>query len=295
MGGDGEEQNIEKHSEALKFMKEQGLPTNKETRECASIEEVLAVCSKNGLLREMIIPYEIDGIVIKVNDYAQQEELGFTAKSPRFAIAYKFPAEEVVTTIIDIDLTVGRTGVVTPTAILEPALVAGSTVQRATLHNEDLIREKDIRIGDRVIIRKAGDIIPEVVSVILEERNGTEIPYEMPTHCPVCDSDLVRIEEEVALRCVNPQCPAQIQEGIYHFASRNAMNIEGLGEKVVEQLFREQLIQDVSDLYKLTIEDLIKLERMGQKSATNLVEAIEASKANSMERGIIWSWNSPYW
>ncbi|WP_144511921.1 NAD-dependent DNA ligase LigA [Bacillus sp. FJAT-22090] len=283
MGGDGEEQNIEKHSDALKLMKKQGLPTNKETRECSSIEEVLEFVQEWTAKRNDI-PYEIDGIVIKVNDYAQQEELGFTAKSPRFAIAYKFPAEEVVTTIIDIDLTVGRTGVVTPTAILEPAQVAGTTVQRATLHNEDLIREKDIRIGDRVIIRKAGDIIPEVVSVILEERQGTEIAYEMPTHCPVCDSELVRIEEEVALRCVNPQCPAQIQEGIYHFASRNAMNIEGLGEKVVEQLFREQLIQDVSDLYKLTIEDLIGLERMGLKSATNLVEAIEASKANSMER-----------
>lgn len=283
LGGDGTAQNIEQHSEALKFMKEQGLPTNKETRKCASIEEVLEFVQEWTAKRNEL-PYEIDGIVIKVDDYEQQEELGFTAKSPRFAIAYKFPAEEVVTTIIDVDLTVGRTGVVTPTAILEPAQVAGSTVQRATLHNEDLIREKDIRIGDRVIIRKAGDIIPEVVAVILEERNGTEIPYEMPTHCPVCDSELVRIEEEVALRCVNPQCPAQIQEGIYHFASRNAMNIEGLGEKVVEQLFREQLIKDVSDLYKLTIEDLVKLERMGQKSATNLVDAIEASKTNSMEK-----------
>ncbi|WP_342599105.1 NAD-dependent DNA ligase LigA [Psychrobacillus sp. FSL H8-0483] len=283
MGGDGEGQNVDKHSEALKFMKEQGLPTNKEARECSSIEEVLEYIEE-WTARRNDIPYEIDGIVIKVNDYAHQEELGFTAKSPRFAIAYKFPAEEVVTTILDIDLTVGRTGVVTPTAILVPAQVAGSTVQRATLHNEDLIREKDIRIGDRVIIRKAGDIIPEVVAVILEERKGTEIPYEMPTHCPVCESELVRIEEEVALRCVNPQCPAQIQEGIYHFASRNAMNIEGLGEKVVVQLFREQLIKDVSDLYKLTIEDLIKLERMGLKSATNLVTAIEASKENSMER-----------
>ncbi|GGA47155.1 NAD-dependent DNA ligase LigA [Psychrobacillus lasiicapitis] len=283
LGGDGAEQNVEQHSEALKFMKEQGLPTNKETRKCKSVEEVLEFVQEWTAKRNDL-PYEIDGIVIKVDDYAQQEELGFTAKSPRFAIAYKFPAEEVVTTIIDVDLTVGRTGVVTPTAILEPALVAGSTVQRATLHNEDLIREKDIRIGDRVIIRKAGDIIPEVVSVILEERDGTEIPYEMPTHCPVCDSDLIRIEEEVALRCVNPQCPAQIQEGIYHFASRNAMNIEGLGEKVVEQLFREQLIKDVSDLYKLTVEDLVQLERMGQKSATNLVAAIEASKTNSMER-----------
>ncbi|WP_419959802.1 NAD-dependent DNA ligase LigA [Psychrobacillus sp. BM2] len=283
MGGDGEEQNIDNHLDALGFMKKLGLPTNKETQKCISIEEVLSFIEEwTGKRHD--IPYEIDGIVIKVNDYAQQEELGFTAKSPRFAIAYKFPAEEVVTKIIDIDLTVGRTGVVTPTAILEPAQVAGSTVQRATLHNEDLIREKDIRIGDHVIIRKAGDIIPEVVSVIMEERKGTEVPYEMPTNCPVCESELVRIEEEVALRCVNPQCPAQIQEGIYHFASRNAMNIDGLGEKVVEQLFREQLIKDISDLYTLTVDDLVKLERMGLKSATNLVEAIEASKANSMER-----------
>ena len=283
MGGDGEDQNIDNHLDALHFMKKQGLPTNNETQKCTSIEEVLSFIEEWTEKRHDI-PYEIDGIVIKVNDYAQQEELGFTAKSPRFAIAYKFPAEEVVTKIIDIDLTVGRTGVVTPTAILEPAQVAGSTVQRATLHNEDLIREKDIRIGDHVIIRKAGDIIPEVVSVITEERKGTEVPYEMPTNCPVCESELVRIEEEVALRCVNPQCPAQIQEGIYHFASRNAMNIDGLGEKVVEQLFREQLIKDISDLYTLTVDDLVKLERMGLKSATNLVEAIEASKANSMER-----------
>ena len=283
MGGDGEDQNIDNHLDALGFMNKQGLPTNKETKKCTSIEEVMSFIEEWTEKRHDI-PYEIDGIVIKVNDYAQQEELGFTAKSPRFAIAYKFPAEEVVTKIIGIDLTVGRTGVVTPTAILEPAQVAGSTVQRATLHNEDLIREKDIRIGDHVIIRKAGDIIPEVVSVITEERKGTEVPYEMPTNCPVCESELVRIEEEVALRCVNPQCPAQIQEGIYHFASRNAMNIDGLGEKVVEQLFREQLIKDISDLYTLTVEELMNLERMGLKSATNLVAAIEASKANSMER-----------
>lgn len=283
MGGDGEDQNIDNHLDALGFMKKQGLPTNKETKKCTSIEEVMSFIEEWTEKRHDI-PYEIDGIVIKVNDYAQQEELGFTAKSPRFAIAYKFPAEEVVTKIIGIDLTVGRTGVVTPTAILEPAQVAGSTVQRATLHNEDLIREKDIRIGDHVIIRKAGDIIPEVVSVITEERKGTEVPYEMPTNCPVCESELVRIEEEVALRCVNPQCPAQIQEGIYHFASRNAMNIDGLGEKVVEQLFREQLIKDISDLYTLTVDELMNLERMGLKSATNLVAAIEASKVNSMER-----------
>ncbi len=283
IGGNGENLGIETHLEALQFMNQQGLPTNKETRKCETIEEVLAFIEEWTVKRNDI-PYEIDGIVIKVNNYAQQDELGFTAKSPRFAIAYKFPAEEVVTTILGVDLTVGRTGVVTPTALLEPAQVAGTTVQRASLHNEDYIREKDIRIGDRVIIRKAGDIIPEVVEVIAQERKGTEEPYIMPTHCPVCESELVRIEEEVALRCVNPQCPAQIREGIYHFASRNAMNIEGLGGKVVEQLYRENLVKDVSDLYKLTIEDLIQLERMGTKSATNLVSAIQASRENSMER-----------
>lgn len=283
MGGDGEEFNIDDHSEALKYMRKLGLPTNNETRECHSIEEVMAFIEEWTTKRNDI-PYEIDGIVIKVNNYSQQDELGFTAKSPRFAIAYKFPAEEVVTTIIGIDLTVGRTGVVTPTALLEPAQVAGTTVQRASLHNEDLIREKDIRIGDRVIIRKAGDIIPEVVGVILQERKDDLAPYEMPKNCPACDSELIRIEEEVALRCVNPQCPTQIREGIYHFASRNAMNIEGLGGKVVEQLYREELVKDVSDLYKLTIDDLVKLERMGMKSATNLIEAIGTSKANSMER-----------
>ncbi len=175
--------------------------------------------------------------------FDQQEQLGFTATSPRWAIAYKFPAEEVVTTLTGIELNVGRTGVVTPTAILEPVRVAGTTVQRATLHNEDIIKEKDIRIGDRVVIRKAGDIIPEVVRPLPDERTGKEEPFTMPEHCPECGSKLVRLEGEVAIRCMNPKCPAQIREGLIHFASRNAMNIEGLGEKVIAQLFEANLVK----------------------------------------------------
>lgn len=281
--GDPEVLGIESHSEALAYLRTQGFLLNNETRVCETIDEVAAFIEEWTEKRNDL-PYEIDGIVIKVDHYDQQQELGFTAKSPRFATAYKFPAEEVVTTLLDIEWTVGRTGVVTPTAILDAVQVAGTTVRRASLHNVDLIQQKDVRIGDRVIIRKAGDIIPEVVSVLEKERPAGTEPYVMPTNCPVCDSELVRIEEEVALRCVNPSCPAQITEGIKHFASRNAMNIDGLGEKVVEQLFQNGLIQDVADLYKLEVEELVKLERMGQKSAENLVQAIAATKSNSMEK-----------
>ena len=283
IGGDGEAYQLDSHAEALDYLDELGFQTNKERKTCHSIDEVQAYIEKWTVKRPEL-PYEIDGIVIKVNRYVHQQDLGFTAKSPRWATAYKFPAEEVVTTLLDIELTVGRTGALTPTAILEPVKVAGTTVGRASLHNEDLIREKDIRIGDTVIIRKAGDIIPEVVAVVLEARKKDLPEYKMPTHCPVCESELVRIEGEVALRCVNPQCPAQITEGLIHFVSRNAMNIEGLGEKVVEQLFREGLIHDVSDLFTLTKDQLIQLDRMGDKSATNLVAAIEVAKQNSMER-----------
>lgn len=283
IGGDGEALGIDSHADALNYLDELGFKTNKERQVCETIDEVQTYIEK-WTEQRLQLPYEIDGIVIKINRYVHQQDLGFTAKSPRWATAYKFPAEEVKTKLIDIELTVGRTGVLTPTAILEPVQVAGTTVGRASLHNEDLIREKDIRIGDIVIIRKAGDIIPEVVAVVLAERNEQANSFEMPTHCPVCESELVRIEGEVALRCVNPQCPAQITEGIIHFVSRNAMNIDGLGEKVVEQLFREGLIRDVSDLYTVTKEQLVQLERMGEKSATNLIDSIIASKQNSMER-----------
>lgn len=286
IGGDGEAYGIDGHAEMLDYLEGLGFPSNKERQRCSTIEDVLAFIEKWTENRPDLA-YEIDGIVIKVDRYAQQDELGYTAKSPRWAIAYKFPAEEVVTTLLDIDLTVGRTGVVTPTAILSPVQVAGTTVQRASLHNEDLIREKDIRLGDTVIIRKAGDIIPQVVGVILEQRPEDSEPYVMPEHCPVCDSELIRIEGEVALRCVNPACFAQIAESIKYFVSRNAMNIDGLGDKVVEQLLRADLIHDISDLYHLTVEQLVELERMGEKSAANLVSAIQASKDNSMERLLI--------
>lgn len=283
VGGDGEVYGLDSHGEMLDYLQQLGFPSNRERQACATIEEVLTFIQLWTEKRNDLA-YEIDGIVIKVNRYAHQDELGFTAKSPRWAIAYKFPAEEVVTTLLDIDLTVGRTGVITPTAILAPVQVAGTTVARASLHNEDLIRERDIRIGDMVIIRKAGDIIPEVVGVLLEQRPEDAVPYAMPTNCIACDSELIRIEGEVALRCVNPTCPAQIAEGIKHFVSRNAMNVDGLGEKVVEQLLREGYIRNVADLYLLQVEQLVELERMGQKSASNLVEALERSKENSLER-----------
>jgi DNA ligase (NAD+) len=277
------ETNLLFHSEGLNWLDSVGFKTNKERKSCATIEEVLAFI-EGWAEKRPHLAYEIDGIVIKVDSLAQQEELGTTVKSPRWAIAYKFPAEEVETTLLDIELNVGRTGVITPTAVLTPVKVAGSTVQRATLHNEDLIREKDIRIGDQVLIKKAGDIIPEVVQVLVESRTGKEMEFSMPTHCPECNSELVRLEGEVAVRCINPKCPAQIREGLIHFVSRTAMNIDGLGEKVVSQLFAENLIQDVAGLYRLTREQLLELERMGEKSVSNLLAAIEASKGNSLEK-----------
>ncbi|WP_046180204.1 NAD-dependent DNA ligase LigA [Domibacillus tundrae] len=274
---------IEAHSEGLNLLDSLGFKTNKERRVCKTIDDVISYVKEQSDKRTTL-PYEIDGIVIKVDSLDQQDELGFTAKSPRWATAFKFPAEEVVTKLTGITLSVGRTGVVTPTALLQPVRVAGTTVGRASLHNEDLIREKDIRIGDMVVVKKAGDIIPEVVSVLVDRRTGAEEEFHMPDHCPECESELVRLEEEVALRCINPQCPAQIREGMTHFVSRNAMNIEGLGEKVIAQLYREKLITDVADLYTLSKEELVKLERMGEKSADNLLAAIETSKQNSLER-----------
>lgn len=281
--GETGETGVESHGEGLDFLQKLGLKTNPHRRRCATIEDVLEYIEEWSAKRSEL-DYDIDGIVIKVDSLSQQEELGYTAKSPRWAIAYKFPAEEVITILRDIELTVGRTGVITPTALLDPVRVAGTTVKRASLHNEDLIREKDIRLGDHVVVKKAGDIIPEVVNVLFEKRTGEEKEFHMPTHCPDCDSELVRLEGEVALRCINPKCPAQIKEGMIHFVSRNAMNIDGLGEKVIIQLFDESLIKDVADIYKLTYDQLINLERMGDKSANNLLNAIEASKSNSLER-----------
>ncbi|MBC8708279.1 NAD-dependent DNA ligase LigA [Staphylococcus pseudintermedius] len=269
-------------SEALDELDELGFKTNHEREKVKTIDEVLEYIKKWTNQREQL-PYDIDGIVIKVNHLEHQEEMGFTQKSPRWAIAYKFPAEEVITELLDIELSIGRTGVVTPTAILEPVRVAGTTVSRASLHNEDLIHDKDIRIGDSVVIKKAGDIIPEVVRVILDRRPEGAETYHMPTHCPSCDHELVRIEGEVALRCINPKCQAQLVEGLIHFVSRQAMNIDGLGTKIIEQLHTHALIKDVADIFYLTKEDLLPLERMGEKKAQKLIDAIETSKARSLE------------
>ncbi|WP_202080910.1 NAD-dependent DNA ligase LigA [Caldalkalibacillus salinus] len=274
---------IHSHSEGLEALERIGLKTNPETKVCHSVDELLDYI-QYWTDRRAELPYEIDGIVIKVNHIQYQEQLGFTAKSPRWATAYKFPAEESVTILKDIEVNVGRTGAVTPTALLEPVSLAGTTVKRASLHNEDLIREKDIRIGDHVVVKKAGDIIPEVVAVVEERRDGTEKEYHMPTHCPECHAELVRIEEEVALRCINPKCPAQIKEGMIHYVSRNAMNIDGLGERVIIQLYDQGLIREVADLYYLDRDELLQLERMGEKSVDNLLHAIEQSKENSLEK-----------
>ncbi|UOR13862.1 NAD-dependent DNA ligase LigA [Halobacillus amylolyticus] len=281
--GRWQDESTRAHSERLQELKKLGLKTNPEWKKCNDIDEVIDYVH-SWVERRPDLDYEIDGIVIKVDRLDQQQALGFTAKSPRWATAYKFPAEEAVTKLNKIELSVGRTGVVTPTAILDPVKVAGTTVQRASLHNEDLIREKDIRIGDTVVIKKAGDIIPEVVRVLTDQRSDEEEPYHMPEQCPACESKLVRLDEEVALRCINPNCNAQLREGLIHFVSRNAMDIEGLGEKVIAQLFKEQLIETIADLYKLEKEELLKLERMGEKSVQNLLKAIEDSKEKSLER-----------
>ncbi len=271
------------HSEGLAYLEELGLKVNQERKKFDNIDDVIEFVTKFTERRHHL-PYEIDGMVIKVDDYTLQADMGYTAKSPRWAIAYKFPAEEAITILESIELSVGRTGVVTPTAILQPVSLAGTTVKRASLHNEDIIREKGIKLGDHVVVRKAGDIIPEIVRSLPEKRSGKEQDFIMPTHCPECESELFRLEDEVALRCINPSCPAHIREGIIHFVSRDAMNIDGLGEKVVKQLFDEGLIHHVADLYRLDKEELLNLERMGEKSVDNLLLAIEASKANSLER-----------
>lgn len=281
--GETSGQKIRKQSQMLDYLVQLGLKVNPERKRVETIDDVIAYV-ENWRERRAELDYEIDGIVIKVDDFSIQEALGTTARNPRWAIAYKFPAEEAVTIVRAIDLTVGRTGAVTPTAILEPVTLAGTTVQRASLHNADLIRDKDIRIGDHVLLRKAGDIIPEVIKSIPERRTGDEQVFSMPTHCPECDSELVHLEEEVALRCINPKCPAQTREGIIHFVSRDAMNIEGLGEKVVTQLFNVGLVRDVSDLYYLERDQLLELERMAEKSVDNLLTAIEKSKENSVEK-----------
>lgn len=269
--------------DALEELEQIGFHTNHEKRLCHSIDEVWSFIEEYHEKR-MDLTYEIDGIVIKVNDFSLQDQLGFTVKAPRWSTAYKFPPEEVETKIEEIEWTVGRTGVVTPTAIMTPVRVAGTTVSRASLHNGDYIKLKDIRLNDIVRIYKAGDIIPEVAQVVLDQRPADSEPYVLPTHCPICHSELVHLDEEVALRCINPKCPAQIKEGLNHFVSRNAMNIDGLGPRVLAQMYDKQLVTDVADLYKLTEEELLTLDKIKEKSANNILTAIHDSKDNSVER-----------
>ena len=266
----------------LKHLEQLGFMVNPKRILAENIDEIWDFIQEVGQERDNL-PYDIDGVVIKVNDLASQEELGFTVKAPKWAVAYKFPAEEKEAQLLSVDWTVGRTGVVTPTANLTPVQLAGTTVSRATLHNVDYIAEKDIRKDDTVIVYKAGDIIPAVLRVV-ESKRVSEEKLDIPTNCPSCNSDLLHFEDEVALRCINPRCPAQIMEGLIHFASRDAMNITGLGPSVVEKLFSANLVKDVADIYRLKEEDFLLLEGVKEKSASKLYQAIQASKENSAEK-----------
>ena len=266
----------------LKHLEQLGFMVNPKRILAENIDEIWNFIQEVGEEREKL-PYDIDGVVIKVNDLASQEELGFTVKAPKWAVAYKFPAEEKETQLLSVDWTVGRTGVVTPTANLTPVQLAGTTVSRATLHNVDYIAEKDIRKDDTVIVYKAGDIIPAVLRVV-ESKRISEEKLDIPTNCPSCNSDLLHFEDEVALRCINPRCPAQIMEGLIHFASRDAMNITGLGPSIVEKLFAANLVKDVADIYRLKEDDFLLLEGVKEKSASKLYQAIQASKENSAEK-----------
>ncbi len=266
----------------LRHLEQLGFVVNPKRILAENIDEIWNFIQEVGQERDSL-PYDIDGVVIKVNDLANQEELGFTVKAPKWAVAYKFPAEEKEAQLLSVDWTVGRTGVVTPTANLTPVQLAGTTVSRATLHNVDYIAEKDIRKDDTVIVYKAGDIIPAVLRVV-ESKRVSEEKLDIPTNCPSCDSDLLHFEDEVALRCINPRCPAQIMEGLIHFASRDAMNITGLGPSIVEKLFAANLVKDVADIYRLQEEDFLLLEGVKEKSASKLYQAIQASKENSAEK-----------
>lgn len=266
----------------LKYLEQLGFVVNPKRILAENIDEIWNFIQEVGQERENL-PYDIDGVVIKVNDLASQEELGFTVKAPKWAVAYKFPAEEKEAQLLSVDWTVGRTGVVTPTANLTPVQLAGTTVSRATLHNVDYIAEKDIRKDDTVIVYKAGDIIPAVLRVV-ESKRVSEEKLDIPTNCPSCNSDLLHFEDEVALRCINPRCPAQIMEGLIHFTSRDAMNITGLGPSIVEKLFAANLVKDVADIYRLQEEDFLLLEGVKEKSAAKLYQAIQASKENSAEK-----------
>lgn len=276
---------VESHFEALKMVNRAGLKTNPHNRYCKSIKEVLKFRGEWEKKRKGL-PYDVDGIVIKVDSYASQNSLGNTEKNPRWSIAYKYPAEQATTKILNIITQVGRTGIITPVAILEPVFLSGSTISRATLHNADEIARKDIRVGDKVFIEKGGEVIPEVVKSVPEARTGKEKVFRMPDRCPSCGSKIVKYEGEVAYRCVNAGCPSQVKGCIIHFAARNAMDIEGLGEKLVDQLVETELLKNYADIYYIKEESLASLERMGAKSAENLINAIEESKKRDFSRVI---------
>lgn len=280
-----EETSLTTHYESLEYLKSLGFKISPFLIKCNNAEEIIAQCEywkeKRGEL-----PFEIDGLVIKVNNLSQREALGTTTKTPRWATAYKFPPEKKATKLTDIIIQVGRTGVMTPNAVLEPVRLAGSLISRATLHNEDFIKEKDIRIGDTVIVQKAGDVIPEIVEIVKDKRIGDEMPFQMPKNCPVCGAETSRVEGEAAIKCTNMSCPAQLKRSLFHFVSRDAMNIEGLGPQIMSLLMDKGFIKDASDIYRLyeRKDELIKIDRMGEKSVNNLLDAIEASKQNPLER-----------
>ena len=280
-----EDYGLKTHQEALDFMTKLGFKTNNNNRLVGTVEEIYEFINEKGELRQQL-PYDIDGVVIKVNNIDEQKKLGYTAKYPKWATAYKFPAQEVLTKLTDIIFTVGRTGQITPNAVLEPVIVAGSTISRATLHNEDFVNEKGLKIGDIVSIRKAGDVIPEVVEAKVDRRDGSEKEFQMITQCPMCESTLMKKEGQVDYYCMNPKCPARHIEGLIHFASRDAMNIDGLGERIMEDFYNFHFINNLADIYSLKQyeKDLVRLEGFGDKSITNLLEAIENSKNNSLER-----------
>lgn len=271
------------HYESLSYMKELGFNVNPYVKKCNNIKEVLGAIDEIGNMRGDLT-FDIDGAVVKVDNLAQREEIGVTTKTPKWAVAYKYPPEKKETKVLDIIVQVGRTGAITPMAILEPVRVAGSVISKTTLHNEDFVKEKDIRIGDKVLIQKAGDVIPEVVEVLKEKRTGEETIFEMPTKCPVCGADAVREEGEAVIRCTGIECPAMLYRSLIHFASRDAMDIEGFGPAIIEQLLDKKLVENIADIYNLGYENLVDLERMGDKSAKNLLEAIEKSKENSLEK-----------
>jgi len=274
---------FKKHTEVLDYLKDAGFKVNPHYKLCSDIEEVIAFCDSWEHKKDKL-DFDIDGMVIKVNDLSDRDSLGMTSKSPRWAIAYKFPAEKALTEVLDVIFGVGRTGTVTPVAILKPVHLSGTTVSRATLHNFDEIERLGVRIGDKVYVEKSGEIIPKVLSVAKDKRTGREKEIKIPGNCPACGSVLVRDPEEVALRCANVTCPAQIKEALLHFASRNAMDIEGMGDAIVNQLVDKALVKDYGDIYALKNEDLMKLERMAEKSASNLIEAIDKSRSNDLDR-----------